>query len=653
MNKSYGPALVSCLKQNEKYSFSGLIKTHSVKRSIHPSDFQALARDVSIPWHQIYYAIHISEKHGHGDIALLRWLIIHVLYQSGSGHLRSDLNDFEDALNKWFYLEREFFPGTDREFEENSSNIEQIKDSILQSFNTVIEENQELFGSEDSQTPFVYLKDRKIIYIRKFLKLENQLLSHLAQFSHSPNKNHIDNLTLKINHIVTELNLSRAFPLCEETVTTAEKLIGNKLAILSGGPGTGKTTTVTALLRILKIMEKRGFLPGSIRIKLAAPTGRAANRMIESIRSEMKENPVPEVDNFLPDKAFTLHKLLGINPARKDVLYNKNRPIPADLVILDEASMVDARIMSLLFEALSPFSTLLLVGDKDQLPSVDAGAVFGDLVTNSEVKNHKLHSSVVVLNKSWRSSTGILKVAREVILGHGEIALKYLKEDKQNILYAPIPGADRLVSDIMGKYGIKSFAGPGKRFFQIHKPEAVDTEQLEKVFSAFERFAVLIPSKRGTYGVERINNAINMAISGREQSIYHGQPIMIRTNDYNLSLFNGDRGVFLNFGGEFFALFRNGPDRFRFIPAGKLSSYDTAFAQTIHKSQGSEFNEVLVLIPEGSERLLTREIVYTGITRAREKLTILSSDQVFSDAVSREVIRHSGIREFLGGHSEP
>jgi exodeoxyribonuclease V alpha subunit len=648
MNKTYGPAITSCMKQNEKFHFEGLGKTFSEKTHIHSSDFQALARDVSIPWHQIYYTLYITEKYGKGNIYLLRWLILHVLYQSGSGHLRSDLTDFETSLDTWLYLEQEYFPGTDLEYSENCRKIDDIKKELLSSYLEIISENLELFGVPKSNTPFIYLHRRGIIYIRKYYKMEKQLLYSFDLFSKPRNVSGAEELSGKIKSIINELNQSRVFPLSEKTALITEKLLSRKLLILSGGPGTGKTTTVTALLRLLKIMEKRELISSFSRIRLAAPTGRAANRMIESINEEKKTNPLEEVDSLLPEKAFTLHKLLGINPVRKEVLYNRDRPIPAELVILDEASMVDARMMSLLFDALSPTATLLLVGDKDQLPSVDAGAVFGDIVTGAGSEKHKLFSSVVILEKSWRSSSDILDIAQAVINGEGEKALQFLKEGDKNTLYGIIPQPEKLVSLIMDKYNVKDFAGPGKRFYGIKDPEDVNLQLLENVFAAYENFAVLIPTRRGPYGVERINNAINQVLAGREQVIYHGQPILILINDYNLSLFNGDRGVIFNFGGENYALFREGPEKFRFIPAGKIKTYETAYAQTIHKSQGSEFKKVLVLIPEGSDRLLTREIIYTGITRAREKLALLSSDEIFIEAVSRKVVRHSGIREYLG-----
>ncbi|MCP4296266.1 MAG: AAA family ATPase [Proteobacteria bacterium] len=361
---------------------------------------------------------------------------------------------------------------------------------------------------------------------------------------------------------------------------------------------------------------------------------------------------MPGIDELLPEIGFTLHKLLGINPVKKEVLYNRSRFIPADLVILDEASMIDARMMSLLFDALSDSCTLLLVGDKDQLPSVEAGAVFGDIVTDSELKNHRLKESVVILDKSWRSASGILNIAKEVIEGNGKEALELLKEGGDDISYGDIPPIENIVMRITEAYNLQSFAGPGRKFGSLKNGTFADSGILEKIFTAFEDFAVLIPSRKGLYGVENINRLINTKICGKDKLLYHGQPIMIRANDYNLSLFNGDRGVILNFGGDFYALFRDGHRSFRYIPAGKLSGYDTAYAQTIHKSQGSEFSDVMILIPEGAERLLTREIIYTGITRAKNKFILLSPEKRFCDAVSRGIVRHSGIREYLGGKNE-
>ncbi len=518
---------------------------------------------------------------------------------------------------------------------------------MLKNYERLIKENDQLFGDIDDITPFIYINKGNLVYIRKYYKLEQLLLKSLTRFSHRTKEVALKNEMDLIHLIIKDLDKISSFPLSDKTAETTVKLLRKNLVILSGGPGTGKTTTVTAILRIIKILEKKNNISVFKRIKLAAPTGRAANRMVESIRGETKKNPIEGIDSSLPDKASTLHKLLGINPARKDVLYNRTRFIPADLIVLDEASMVDARMMSLLFEALSPECTLLLVGDKDQLPSVEAGAIFGDIVTGAESEKHKLADSVVFLKKSWRSASSILKVAKEVIKGKGDEALSLLKEDSSQIIYNEIPNIEKLIGLIVKKYNLQAFAGSYKKFPQLRSSNNPNHKFLDDQFQRFENFAVLIPSRKGTYGVENINNQINFAITGREKSIYHGQPIMIRTNDYNLSLFNGDRGIIFNFGGEFYAVFREGTDKYRYIHAGKLSSFDTAYVQTIHKSQGSEFGEVMIIVPDGAERLLTREIIYTGLTRAKEKVTLLSSDQIFCKAVLRDVERHSGIKTFL------
>lgn len=631
MSLSLGPSLISCIRQNEKYNFRGLSDIHGGGNHF---EFQSLARDLSIPWHHIYYAEQTAGKSGKGDLSLLRWFIIHLLHQSASGHLRTDLNSLEEDLEKWCQLDREYFPGSDEEFAERQDKALEIRGALMGTYEEIVGVNPGLFGSADSVSPFVYHKERQIIYIRKFYKMEKRLLASLDDLAAVESTD--PRLEEQIDRIMEVLKAQGLPSLSEKTGETVKKLLAKRFAILSGGPGTGKTTTVTALLRILKVLENDDDSYSVGRICLAAPTGRAANRMIESMRAEMKRHPIDDIDALLPGKAYTLHKLLGINPATRRILYSRERPIPAELIILDEASMVDARMMSLLFDALAPGCSLLLVGDRDQLPSVDAGAVFGDFVAGAESSGHKLHEGSVFLTKSWRSSSGILEAAGAVISGDASKTIAVLNGAQEDLSFGDLPVRDQLVELILQKYGLN------------HKG-AVRGMNHEKLFALYERFAVLIPTRRGPYGVESLNRIINLKLSGRDQSLYHGQPVMILNNDYNLSLFNGDRGVIVREGGDYFALFRDGPTDFRKIPAGKLGSYETSYCQTVHKSQGSEFDSVLLLIPEGSDRLLTREIVYTGITRAKNHLTLLCSEDVLRDALSRVVVRHSGIREYLGG----
>lgn len=621
MNYTPGPAVSSCLKNNEKFEFAKL------KEKIigsYDSEFQNLARSLSIPWHHIYYAEQLAGKETRGDRELLRWFIVHILFQAGAGHLRTDLNCISEDLEKWCLPDRDSFAGSESDYVNLENKLKEIREDLAGTWTEVPGMFPSCFGSVEAATPFIYLPERKIVYIRNYYKMERTLISHLGRLSSEE------------EGVAGPGFHDRDYHFTEKEKELLGKVLHRRLVILSGGPGTGKTTAVTTLLRNLFILTRESEDISPSRILLAAPTGRAANRMIESMRGLLLADPMEDIDEMLPRKASTLHKLLQINRGTGQAAFNRDRPLPAELVILDEASMVDARMMSLLFEALGPDTTLLLVGDRDQLPSVDAGAVFGDFVSGAENPRHKLHENVLFLTKSWRSGSGILEAAGAVIDGDTDRVFKAFRNFDNVLAIDELPPKNHLVDRIIKSYGI-----PEKGFSSGAKPE--------ELFQVFEKTAVLIPTRKGMYGVESLNRAITNQLKGRDSNLYHGQPIMITSNDYSQNLFNGDRGVIMRDKNEYFAVFRDGPDSFRRIPAGKLGSRETAYCQTVHKSQGSEFDQVLFLIPEGSDRLLTREIVYTGITRAKDKLSLFCTRDILEKALSRRVVRQSGIREYLGG----
>ncbi|MBN2656978.1 MAG: exodeoxyribonuclease V subunit alpha [Spirochaetales bacterium] len=615
MNHSPGPAIMTCLKQNEKFGFTDLKEKI---RGSYDSEFQNLARSLSIPWHHIYYAERLAGKESKGDRDLLRWFVVHLLFQSGSGHLRTDLNSISNDLNKWCLPDRDTFSGSESEYAKLENRLKEIREDLIGTWTEIPGSYPSCFGPLAGTTPFIYFPERGIVYIRNYYKMEQTLLNHLERLSSE------------------EKILPPAVAPEQELL---KKVLRHRLVLLSGGPGTGKTTAVTTLLRSLFQLarDKGEFTPG--RILLAAPTGRAANRMIESMRGQLLADPRGEIDEMLPGKAFTLHKMLQVNRESRKALYNRERPLPAELIIVDEASMVDARMMSLLFDALGPDTTLLLAGDRDQLPSVDAGAVFGDFIFGSEKPQHRLHENVLLLTKSWRSGSGILQAADAVLKGDAAGVYEAFDKHSEELAVGELPPKNDMINRILKAYGI-----PENGFSTGAKEE--------DLIGIFEKTAVLIPARKGMFGVESLNRAITGRLKGKQTNLYHGQPIMITSNDYSQNLFNGDRGVIVKEGLEYFAVFRDGPDSFRRIPAGKLGSRETAYCQTVHKSQGSEFDTVLLLLPEGSDRLLTREIVYTGITRARSRLSLFCTRPILEKALSRRVVRQSGIREYLGGAYE-
>ncbi len=438
--------------------------------------------------------------------------------------------------------------------------------------------------------------------------------------------------------------------------------------LITGGPGSGKTTTLMTILRALFLQEG-----DTLSVLLAAPTGRAANRMTESLASQRGAS---DLDQQIPAEAATLHRLLGLRPgSARPPQYGRTNPLPARVVVVDEASMVDLRMMRYLFEALSPESRLILLGDKDQLPSVEAGSILGDFLQGSDRPEHRLHDQVVTLEKIWRSSPEVLEIARGVIRGDDDAVFSRLQgwtprqglPEKAGVYWYPQSGN----GDIAG--AVKDFLAGAAGAIPVPRelegleeyPAAADPDELPaavraavqaagRMMGLVEDRTVLTPLRRGLLGVEGLNRRLMEAFGprgrGRRGGWYHGLPLMIRQNDPVQGLYNGDRGVVCRIRGQAFGLFTGDKSRpFRLIPLGLLPAWEPSYAQTIHKSQGSEFKQLFMVIPPGAERLLSREIVYTGLTRTKEWVILAAEEEQIRGAMAKGIRRPSGIPDRLLG----
>ena len=436
-----------------------------------------------------------------------------------------------------------------------------------------------------------------------------------------------------------------------------------RFTVISGGPGTGKTTTVVRLLALL--VEQAGGRP--VRIGLAAPTGKAAARMQEVIRAAKRDLPVGAgIRDAIPEEASTLHRLLGWRAGSVGFRHDRENPLLLDVLVVDEASMVDLALMAKTIRALPRAARLVLVGDRDQLASVEAGAVLGDICGDSpgfsaafrrrvceaagqdpggEGDGPPIRDAMVVLQRSYRfgDRSGIGQVARLVNRGEGRHAFDVLAgSDLPGVTWRPVE-TPRELRRALAATAAEGFRG------------AAPAESAEAALAALDRFRILCAHRSGPFGVEAVNTIVEERLHAARllaarRVWYRGRPVLVTCNDYHLQLFNGDVGIAWpdpGAGGQLRVHFRGREGSVpRFAPA-RLPAHETAFAATVHKSQGSEADRVLLILPNELSPVMTRELLYTGMTRARSHVEIWGTRAVFEAAAARRLARSSGLRDAL------
>ena len=442
------------------------------------------------------------------------------------------------------------------------------------------------------------------------------------------------------------------------------------VAIITGGPGTGKTYTVARLLALL--LAGAGEAP--LRIALAAPTGKAAARLKQSIDKALQELAAKvssATDGFdlrarseTIGPARTLHSLLGARPDTRHFAHNRANPLDIDVLIVDEASMVHLEMMAALLDALPLDATLVLLGDKDQLSSVEAGAVLGDLCEHAEAggydaatADYALAASGQALPSQYRGDAGAL-AQQTVMLRHshrfggaiGALALAVNHGDAAAAERVLRGGGEVAWIEHAQQAPLLQLAVEGYRPYL----ELLGGEPLA-VLRAFEQFRLLCAVREGEWGVAGLNGAIeqrleNARLIRKSGEWYVGRPVMVTRNDYGTRVYNGDIGVALADParpGSLRVYFLEG-DLVRSVLATRLRHVETAFAMTVHKSQGSEFLHTVMVLPKAGGAMLARELIYTGITRARQRFTLVTPQAgVLAEAIARKTQRASGLRTML------
>jgi exodeoxyribonuclease V alpha subunit len=542
--------------------------------------------------------------------------------------------------------------------------------------------------------------DRHRLYLRRYWQYECNVAQAILVRIHAD--------VAPIHGLHDELQ--RLFPHADDTVIDWPRVASalaarSAFSVITGGPGTGKTTTV---LQTLHLREHATPL----RIRLAAPTGKAAARLNTSIARQIARLDVAEpVRASIPLEVETLHRLLGARPDSRRYAHDHRHPLHLDVLVIDEASMIDLEMMAAVLDALPVHARLILLGDKDQLSSVEAGAVLGDLGQRAEQGHYSatvaswlletsgddvatfvhadaqpLDQHIAMLRNSHRfdAASGIGRLAAAVNAGDADSVLALLGSRSDSIAWLSTRAIDTPLASIAMDGDADSFEATsaddlpqGFRFYldrmRRHRPAsgsggATHQHWAHDVLDAFNHFQLLCAVRQGPAGTERLNRDIaaklcSAGLIEADRGWYEGRPVMMTRNDYSLGLMNGDVGITLRMPGSDGAMrpyvafpmtrgsqlagVTDSSAAVRCVLPSRLGEVETVYAMTVHKSQGSEFEHTALVLPEDASPILTRELLYTGITRARRWLSVIGTQTSIEQALAQRTRRYSGLAERL------
>ncbi len=508
-------------------------------------------------------------------------------------------------------------------------------------------------------TPLVLEDDR--LYLRRYWEYEDEVAKFVIGRAKNPDAE------VAMGFLVEAM--ARLFPgqpsSCDWQRLAALAVVLRPFAVITGGPGTGKTTTVARIIALL-IEQQRGN--EMKRIALAAPTGKAVMRL-QVVMDGIKRNLActEQIRELIPTKVITLHRLLGGRKGSPFFKHDAKNQLPYDLVVVDEASMVDLPLMAKLMRALRPETKLVLLGDRNQLASVEPGAVLGDIcnrealpafsrdflakaaavtcVNGLEVGGNGQADSLVELQASHRfgADSGIDLVGQAITRGDANAALVVFQDENYpDVVWRDIRSGEQLRQELASRF---MDCPPG--WFGLDDP----AQALQRLGSC----QVLCAVRQSPFGVNLVNGYIEEALLAKWRVVpgglgYPGRPVQIVVNNYELQLYNGDTGIILADPAKEGALqvfFPAGASAPRKIPLALLPDHETAYAMTVHKSQGSEFDEVVIILPDWQSAVLSRELLYTALTRARQKVEVWGRVDIFEGTVQAAISRHGGLRDKL------
>ncbi|MGY6588411.1 MAG: exodeoxyribonuclease V subunit alpha [Wenzhouxiangella sp.] len=621
---------------------------------------------------------------GDGRVLLAAGLASHALAQ---GHVCLDIRALVNNPGRWLGLPPDEADQAWRDHVDNAERqdalaffADQLPGMNVDDWLAVLGSSR-LVAEGEGNTPLVLEKGR--LYLRRNWAAGREVVQALSQRGQP--------LDLPMDPAAIRLLFDELFPAATAGNADNEGPDWQKLAcavalrygfsIITGGPGTGKTWTMVKLLGLLQAVNQAGGSQRPLRVLLAAPTGKAAARMTESVLNNWQTLPERfRQDAWRPEEARTLHRLLGSRPGTRHFRHGPGNPIQADVVIVDEASMIDLQMMQSLVRAIGPATRLVLLGDKDQLASVEPGSVFGELCRGAESPAHgkelrdwleavcgetllatesdapaespsPLAEQTVMLRQARRFNKDIAALARAVNAGQADEALALLDQGAPALArLQPASPEETGLRELLINEGYLAYLD---HLARTPAPQAIE-DHARQALDEFGRFQVLVGTRSGPWGMDEWNRRIRrwLAIEGRVEasgSWFPGRPVMINRNDYRTGLMNGDVGLCMEWpqpdGSRVLrVVFQKADGQLHHYAPTRIGQCDTAWAMTVHKSQGSEFTHTVLILPERHNRVLARELVYTGLTRARERFTLVApSTGVVVSAIQARTERQSSL----------